>query len=89
MNTKRFPLCDVLSISNGRLCGKMDGVYKILNWMTNDELFTHQLPRAMRECQPFLLLRFHDLQYANTGAANNTLDKLIADHSGDPSQGVA
>ena len=33
----------------------MEGVYAILNFMTNDNLFTHQLPRASKECQPFLL----------------------------------
>ena len=33
----------------------MDGLYDILNWMTGDNLFTHQLPRACRECAPRLL----------------------------------
>jgi hypothetical protein len=32
----------------------MGGVYEILNWMTGDNLFTHQLPRAMDECKPSL-----------------------------------
>jgi len=29
-------------------------VYDILNYMTDDNLFTHQLPRACRECEPWL-----------------------------------
>lgn len=33
----------------------MDGIYDILNFMTGDELFTHQLPRAMKQCAPELL----------------------------------
>ena len=54
MNTKPFTLGEVLSITDGRLMCAMEGVYRILDWMTGDQLFTHQLPRAMRECQPVL-----------------------------------
>ena len=32
----------------------MDGIYDILNFLTGDNLYTHQLPRAMRECEPWL-----------------------------------
>jgi hypothetical protein len=33
----------------------MDGVYETLNFLTGDDLFTHQLPRAFRTVQPFVL----------------------------------
>jgi hypothetical protein len=39
----------------------MDGIYDILNWMTGDNLFTHQLPRAMDECRGPLLAQHPDL----------------------------
>ena len=54
---KEFHLGDILSISTDRLVSptRMDGVYDILNYMTGDNLFTHQLPRAMEECAPYLL----------------------------------
>lgn len=57
LETKDFALGDVLSITHDRLVSRrhMEGVYDILNWMTNDNLFTHQLPRASRECKPWLL----------------------------------
>jgi len=60
MNTKRFHLGDVLSVTTGRLLSPrhMAGVYEILNHMTGDSLFTHQLPRASRECEPFLRQQF-------------------------------
>lgn len=47
---KRFHLGDVLSITTGHLLSPrhMEGVYEILNHMTGDQLFTHQLPRASR-----------------------------------------
>lgn len=54
---KEFHLGDILSISTGRLVSprRMDGIYDILNYMTGDNLFTHQLPRAAQECRPYLL----------------------------------
>ena len=54
----RFPIADVLGVTTGRLIGRIDGIYKILNFMTGDNLFTHQLPRAMEECEPSLREQF-------------------------------
>ena len=55
--TKQFHLGDVLSITTGRLVSLdlIGGVYNILNYMTGDELYTHQLGRASDECKPYLL----------------------------------
>lgn len=56
----QFHLGDILSITTGRLVSPrhMDGVYDILEFMTGDELFTHQLPRVARECEPYLKEQF-------------------------------
>jgi hypothetical protein len=63
MITKTFHLGDILSITTGRLVSPshIDGVYGILNWMTGDNLFTHQLPRTCRECEGPLLAQHPDL----------------------------
>lgn len=63
MNTREFHLGDILSITTGRLVSlrHMDGVYEILNFLTGDNLFTHQLPRAYREMRPRLLAQHPDL----------------------------
>ena len=57
MNAKSFHLGDVLSITTGLLVSPrhMEGIYDILNFMTGDDLYTHQLPRATGECRPILL----------------------------------
>lgn len=57
MTAKPFHIGDVLSITTGRLVSprRIDGVYSILNYMTGDNLFTHQLGRAATACRPFLL----------------------------------
>ena len=65
---RKFNLGDVLSIVDGHLLSDkgMGGVYAILNHMTGDSLFTHQLPRACDECRPWLLRWFPRL--AEVGA---------------------
>lgn len=61
--TRTFHLGDVLTITTGRLVSPrhVDGIYDILNWMTGDDLMTHQLPRGMGECQGPLLTQHPDL----------------------------
>ena len=61
--TRTFHLGDVLSITTERLVSPrhIDGVYDILGFMTGESLFTHQLPRAARECQGPLLAQHPDL----------------------------
>lgn len=43
---KKFKIEVVLSAVTGKLMCKMDDIYEILNFLTGDNLFTHQLPRA-------------------------------------------
>jgi hypothetical protein len=54
---RSFDLGDILSVTTGYLVSKrhIGGVYDILNHMTGDNLFTHQLPRAADMCKPAIL----------------------------------
>jgi hypothetical protein len=63
MAAKTFPLGTVLSISTGRLLAPngISGVYEILNHMTGDSIYTHQIPRVCQECKPYLLKQFPQL----------------------------
>lgn len=72
MQTKEFHLGDVLSITTGRLVSPtlIGGVYDILNFMTGDSLFTHQLPRASGECKPYLLEQFPQLKEVDASGVN-------------------
>jgi len=58
-----FHISDVLSVTTGRLVSSrhMDGIYDILNFLTADNLYTHQLPRAMCESEPWLRILFPTL----------------------------
>ena len=70
METREFHLGDILSITTGYLVSRrhMKGVYDILNFMTGDTLFTHQLPRAGDECKPYLLKQFSQFTTPEMGS---------------------
>jgi hypothetical protein len=79
--TKRFHISDLLSVVPGAIVSTrhMDGVYDILNWMTRDDLFTHQLPRAARECEPHLLRQFPWLADASMDTLEGLLENVGPD----------
>lgn len=61
--TKSFPVLDVLTIVTERLVSPKHivAVYEVLGWMTNENLYTHQLPEASDICKPVLLKLFPEL----------------------------
>lgn len=52
MEQKTFKTSEVVSACTGRMLCKIDGIYQVLNFLSGESLFTHQLPRAMKELQP-------------------------------------
>ena len=71
-----FHISDVLSVTTERLVSSrhMDGIYEILNFLTGDNLFTHQLPRAMDECRPWLRSTFPNLMKDSPGMPERLAD---------------
>ena len=73
MATKRFSLGTVLSVTTGRLLTEPKGerdngisdMYELLNHMTGDLPYTHQLVRFAGECKPWLLRWFPELAQAD------------------------
>lgn len=61
--TRDFHIGDILSVTTGHLVSPrhMEGVSDLLSWMTDDNLFAHQLIRAHGECAPSLRQQFPDL----------------------------
>jgi hypothetical protein len=81
---RKFHLGDILSITTGRLVSPrhMDGVDDILNYMTQDNLFTHQLPRAAEECAPWLIRRHPQLakvQVPDTFEGKDHVDRWLVE----------
>jgi hypothetical protein len=63
MSARSFHLGDILSVTTGLLVSPdhIGGVYRILDFMVGESLFTHQLPRAAEECRPALFTQHPDL----------------------------
>jgi hypothetical protein len=61
--SKTFDIGDILTVMTGSLVSPdgVDGIYKILNHLTGEDLMTHQLPRASREAEQILRERYPDL----------------------------
>ena len=59
---KSFPTEAVCTAATGWLLCDIDHMYEILNWMTDDELWTHQLPRAFTAAKPVLADLYPDLE---------------------------
>lgn len=67
--TKLFPTDKVMSVVTGVLVSDIGGVYEVLDWMTGESMFTHQLPRVSREAMPAILAMHPQLQSAIVEAA--------------------
>jgi hypothetical protein len=54
-----FHITDILSVTTGMLLSTrlMDGVYDILEYMTGDRIFSHQVSHARRFCAGALLVQ--------------------------------
>ena len=55
--TQAFPTGAVNSVMTGYLVSEnhMQGIYEVLNWMTGESVFTHQIPRISEEARPVIL----------------------------------
>lgn len=58
---KEFNIEVVLTITTGRLLCNIGEVYKILDYMTGESLFTHQIPRASNICREYILRQYPNL----------------------------
>lgn len=69
--SRDFDLGDILSVTTGRLVSPrhMTGLYDILRFMTGEDIYTHQIPRVIKEASP-VLLKMHP-QLATVDAEAN------------------
>ena len=71
----------ILSVTTGCLLAPMSEVHALLDHMTGDQLYTHQLPRAAGECAPELLRRHPQLdgiEVPTLASPDNYLDWVAA-----------
>ncbi|MEW9093923.1 MAG: hypothetical protein AB2417_02475 [Clostridiaceae bacterium] len=78
----KFHISDILSITSTKMVSVngIDGIYSILDYMTGDSLYTHQLPETIRACRPRLLEQFPQLSVVNCDEVNSdNLNEFIKD----------
>lgn len=76
---KQFHIGDVLTITTDIMVSPegIGGVYQILDWMTGDQLFTHQLPRARKLCEPILKSLYPDIAEVKIPNTSDVPESLI------------
>jgi hypothetical protein len=85
-NQKKFHLSDILSVTTATLVStnKMRGLYEILNFIKNENLFSHQISDAIRECKKVILKQHPSLSKIESECLNSVnykdwLDKQISE----------
>ncbi len=79
--SKNFSIGTILSVTTGSMVSEdgMNGVYEILNFMTGDNLFTHQLSRAANECKPYIFKQHPQLKNVSAfGVTANNFEKWLS-----------
>lgn len=65
MKTKDFNIETILSVTHGKLLTDMSCIYEILNFICDDNLFTHQIPRACKYARKIILKQHPQLNQWN------------------------
>ena len=52
----------------------MDDVYEILNYLTGDSIFTHQIPRVMNAVKPYVLSLHPELKGVGVDVVINSFE---------------
>lgn len=74
-NEKNFDLDVILTVTSGRLFTNIENLYDILNYLTNDKIYTHEIPYLMNIAKKYILSKYPQL--VNVGrdvAINNWQD---------------
>ena len=63
-NQQEFDLGTILTVTTAkcRLFTKIENLYKILNYLTGEDIFTHQIPRAHEIARPYVLSLYPNLK---------------------------
>ena len=82
MIKKDFPTLAVLSVTSGRLLTQpsranngFDQIYEVLEWMTDDQPFTHQLGRFAEECKQWIYQWHPEIIEADKWIENKLIER--------------
>lgn len=80
--SRTINLGQLISVGRGILMTEIREVHEILDYLTGDKLFTHQLPRAFHAVSPHLLAKYPflndiDLSSVNENNWESVLNELV------------
>ena len=75
---KEFDLGAILNITTKRLFTSMEDVYEVLNYLTGDSIYTHQLPRVMPIAKAYVLSLHPELTGVGDTVEINSFDDAKA-----------
>ena len=75
---KEFDLGAILNITTKRLFTSMEDVYEVLNYLTGDSIYTHQLPRVMPLAKAYVLSLYPELTGVGDTVEINSFDDAKA-----------
>lgn len=69
---RSFSLGAVLSVISGKLLCELDELYQVLNYLTGQSIYTHQIPRAFRVSAPYVATQHPHLAVLDWSGVNNS-----------------
>src|SRR5574344_113500 len=79
LESKRFfDLGAILNITTARLYTNMNDIYDVLNYLTGDNLFTHQIPRVMEYAQDYVLALYPELKGVGVDTPITNIDEATS-----------
>ena len=76
----KFSTGQIISAGTGRLCCPSEELYQVLNFLTGDNLFTYQLPRAFHACKNHVINQHPWLLELDVNSCNkDTWRKWLSD----------
>ena len=70
MEEKVFDLGTLLTVTTPILFTNISNLYKLLSYMTGDDIFTHQLTRVADEMRPVILQQYPELESVDASGVN-------------------
>jgi hypothetical protein len=78
MNNQRdIDLGTIISITTGRLYSGLDKIQTALEYITNNEIYTHQIPIATDEATPYILSKYPELKGVGENEVFNNKEEVF------------
>lgn len=83
MKTKNFHISDILSVTTGKQIStrNMEGIYDILSFMIQSEVYTTSIPRIRKACRQEILKKYPSLENVSLTSTKEGLEKWLVEQA--------